>query len=1033
MDKILTSKENYIKIKEYIPEIPGSKKQERKKQQCNDSIPTFEKREKDIQECIRGIPNSEEQDRLIQEYILRIPPSAEQTRQIQECEHAIRTSPEQERQVKECEHANLSVEELRQETRELIPIEGNSNIRQKKKKIQTFQTCIAGILASDEETNSRVNISEVFSNYSFLNLTSVAQFRISEYVKRLNFSHNYLKAITKLNFRRCCSLEILDLSYNLINNIERGAFQDLLNLTFLDLSFNRKLQTFPELPPALKVLKIHGTSITSIQGQMLKDLTGLSLTDTALVNIGGTEKLKHLHIHIDSQDKPKFNGRGLYTSKSARNLIHPGHLNSLKISQEYTSDKLFSPKVLSTLSRLILLPVDNLHLEGVYHWMDIIRLLREIPCSSFSNITLSGVFRWFPNCNCDGCKLDYKLCSNVSDGHKNVSNQAISIRLREQPEDAYPDEGNIMNSLFLLHLSTVLTKYNHDLIRLSWGTKFIDMCSSVENSVLDLSSGKISNYSSWNQELPLPKCRSLDAVTDFKIFNNNLKIDLLSLMSIVNVMENISRMDASHNRIYLSEGNHNIICGFKSNKLLFLNISNNPFNTLDKLCVPSSLEVLDLSFTNISKIFKEVFKFLPNLETLYLRGNHFIFQLKEYMRNSSIVDLPKFFVHDLPHLQNMKLSDNDIPSLPCFSSPLSYLDINNNQLQSLPTSKLPSDFGENMTDYNMISVLSEDFEQLSELESLFLSFNKISYLQPGCLPPSLLTLDISHNAITTITEETFSHLIHLEFLNIEGNSFFCNCDLFWFANNFVNRPLLEVKGWDKILCSFPQQKRGQQVKDHGLSLLHCTPVLQVAIAMAGAVILTLLITGLCWHYDGPWYVKMGWYWCMAKRRVYEKRPENKQYDAFVSYSEEDADWVKACMVRQLESEGFQICYHERDFKPGHPILGNIFNCIENSHKVIFVLSTSFVTSCWCQYELYFAEHRILNANEDSLIMVVLEELPPHTVPLKFSKLRKLLNRKTYLKWSPEEHKQTIFWHQLTTVLKTTNKPIGYINPFSFRS
>uniref|UniRef100_A0A4W3GXG9 Toll-like receptor 1 n=1 Tax=Callorhinchus milii TaxID=7868 RepID=A0A4W3GXG9_CALMI len=892
----------------------------------------------------------------------------------------------------------------------------------------------------------------VFSNYSFLNLTSVAQFRISEYVKRLNFSHNYLKAITKLNFRRCCSLEILDLSYNLINNIERGAFQDLLNLTFLDLSFNRKLQTFPELPPALKVLKIHGTSITSIQGQMLKDLTGLSLTDTALVNIGGTEKLKHLHIHIDSQDKPKFNGRGLYTSKSARNLIHPGHLNSLKISQEYTSDKLFSPK----------------------------------------------------------------------------------------PEDAYPDEGNIMNSLFLLHLSTVLTKYNHDLIRLSWGTKFIDMCSSVENSVLDLSSGKISNYSSWNQELPLPKCRSLDAVTDFKIFNNNLKIDLLSLMSIVNVMENISRMDASHNRIYLSEGNHNIICGFKSNKLLFLNISNNPFNTLDKLCVPSSLEVLDLSFTNISKIFKEVFKFLPNLETLYLRGNHFIFQLKECvgfsdiycafpscsqvtvdstisitmrsyvnttknpiislpkkikhldMRNSSIVDLPKFFVHDLPHLQNMKLSDNDIPSLPCFSSPLSYLDINNNQLQSLPTclknlfnltvlriqnnnmdyidvkslpltleqidlsgnkiAKLPSDFGENMTElislnisrnliikldhknlprriveldasYNMISVLSEDFEQLSELESLFLSFNKISYLQPGCLPPSLLTLDISHNAITTITEETFSHLIHLEFLNIEGNSFFCNCDLFWFANNFVNRPLLEVKGWDKILCSFPQQKRGQQVKDHGLSLLHCTPVLQVAIAMAGAVILTLLITGLCWHYDGPWYVKMGWYWCMAKRRVYEKRPENKQYDAFVSYSEEDADWVKACMVRQLESEGFQICYHERDFKPGHPILGNIFNCIENSHKVIFVLSTSFVTSCWCQYELYFAEHRILNANEDSLIMVVLEELPPHTVPLKFSKLRKLLNRKTYLKWSPEEHKQTIFWHQLTTVLKTTNKPI----------
>ncbi|XP_034967107.2 toll-like receptor 6 [Zootoca vivipara] len=101
--------------------------------------------------------------------------------------------------------------------------------------------------------------------------------------------------------------------------------------------------------------------------------------------------------------------------------------------------------------------------------------------------------------------------------------------------------------------------------------------------------------------------------------------------------------------------------------------------------------------------------------------------------------------------------------------------------------------------------------------------------------------------------------------------------------------------------------------------------------------------------------------------------------------------------------------------PGHPVVGNIFHCIENSHKVLFVLSPSFVNSRWCQYELFFAEHQVLSKNEDSLIMVVLEDLPPNSI---------LQKRKTYLKWSPEEHKQKLFWSQLTAVLKTTNEPMA---------
>ncbi|XP_025930174.1 toll-like receptor 2 [Apteryx rowi] len=281
------------------------------------------------------------------------------------------------------------------------------------------------------------------------------------------------------------------------------------------------------------------------------------------------------------------------------------------------------------------------------------------------------------------------------------------------------------------------------------------------------------------------------------------------------------------------------------------------------------------------------------------------------------------------------------------------------------------------------------------------------------------SIDASYNKITinNIDVEAICHFPfhNLFFLNISNNPM-NNLDTVCLPST------IKINGRENLRCSFPPDRRGSLVESSNLTLLRCSLGIQMAITACVAILIVLLLTGLCWHFDGVWYLRMGWYWCMAKRKQYEKRPENKPYDAFISYSEHDANWTKENLLEKLETKGFKICYHERDFKPGHPVLGNIFYCIENSHKVLFVLSPSFVNSCWCQYELYFAEHRVLNENQDSLIMIVLEDLPFNSVPQKFSKLRKLLKRKTYLKWSPEQHKQKVFWHQLTAVLKTTNEP-----------
>ncbi|RLW07013.1 hypothetical protein DV515_00004265 [Chloebia gouldiae] len=821
-------------------------------------------------------------------------------------------------------------------------------------------------------------------NYSYSNLSSVSEAQAPKTARALNFSHNAIEKITKGDLEGFDWLEFLDFSYNQIRAVEPGVFQSLLSLVSVDLSHNDEKLLLSDLPPHLK-LSPAGKALRSLQ------LSGRS------------------------------SGAALQPSASAEEPSHSGVLSLLQI---------LSPRLRRSTGNLLRRGERN-----------ITALPTATPEPTLCGTPINGTL-------------------NLS--HSNLTQDELVLKLDE------------------------------------------DLCQAQLRRILELD-----------------------------ISHNNVEMDLLSLFSLFFPMENTLSIDASSNKLTINILNPESFCNFPSHQLLFLNISNNPINSLDRLCLPSSIKEIDLSFTNISQIPLDFAKKLFNLEKMYVQGNHFIYtvfsesgntlptcvpppgtvhlnalslvrntagtpieslpeKVKHLgMSNCSIVELPEWFADTVEELLFLDLSSNHISVLPNFPPSLQHLDISsndikvissslkslsnlkifriqNNKIMSIHTEFFPSalkkcDFSKNKvkvlsltsalenlehlnisgnlitrlepaghlpaltsldSSHNLIPELPDGFgESLPGLKYFNLSGNKISFLQRGSLPVSLVELDISDNAITTIVEATFGPLTSLRLLTVQGDHFFCTCDLYWFVNVYLHEPQLEIRGREAMRCSFPSERRGSPVGSSRLTLLRCSLGVQLAVTAGAASLAMLALTALCWRLDGPWYIRMGWYWCMAKRKQYEKRPENKLFDAFISYSEHDADWTKENLLKTLENDGFRICYHERDFKPGHPVLGNIFYCIENSHKVLFVLSPSFVNSCWCQYELYFAEHRVLNENLDSLIMIVLEDLPSHSVPQKFSKLRKLLRRKTYLKWSPEEHKQKMFWHQLKAVLKTTNEPL----------
>ncbi|XP_044049239.1 uncharacterized protein LOC122874850 [Siniperca chuatsi] len=138
-----------------------------------------------------------------------------------------------------------------------------------------------------------------------------------------------------------------------------------------------------------------------------------------------------------------------------------------------------------------------------------------------------------------------------------------------------------------------------------------------------------------------------------------------------------------------------------------------------------------------------------------------------------------------------------------------------------------------------------------------------------------------------------------------------------------------------------------------------------------------------------------------------KLRDGECYHVFISYSSTDYQWTHS-LINQLESCSLQICYHDRDFIPGRTVLENMSDCIQESQKVLLVLSPEFVRSRWCLLEANMSLFR--DCLERKPIVPVLLE-PGVSVPLHICHL-------TYL-----EANDPNFMNKLLKVLCTPNQQL----------
>ncbi|XP_069711839.1 toll-like receptor 2 type-2 [Phaenicophaeus curvirostris] len=398
----------------------------------------------------------------------------------------------------------------------------------------------------------------------------------------------------------------------------------------------------------------------------------------------------------------------------------------------------------------------------------------------------------------------------------------------------------------------------------------------------------------------------------------------------------------------------------------------------------------------------------PSLQTLNLSQNS-LSDLE--MTGKSLSHLGKLILLDIS--QN---NFGEIPDVCEWPKNLKHLNLSSTQISKLTTC-IP-------TTLEVLDVsannLGEFGLQLPFLRELYLAKNQLKTLPDAAPIPNLVAMSISRNKLNSLSREEFESFKKMELLDASDNNFICSCDFLSFLQHEARIEQMLV-GWpDKYICDSPLAVRGAQVGAVHLSLMECHRTLMVSLMCTLVFLVILILVAVGYKYHAVWYLRMTWAWLQAKRKPKRAPAKDICYDAFVSYSENDSDWVENIMVRELEQAcpPFRLCLHKRDFVPGKWIVDNIIDSIEKSHKTLFVLSEHFVHSEWCKYELDFSHFRLFDENNDSAILVLLEPIQSETIPKRFCKLRKIMNTKTYLEWPPGEEQQAMFWFNLKIALKS---------------
>ncbi|XP_078344803.1 toll-like receptor 6 [Oculina patagonica] len=304
------------------------------------------------------------------------------------------------------------------------------------------------------------------------------------------------------------------------------------------------------------------------------------------------------------------------------------------------------------------------------------------------------------------------------------------------------------------------------------------------------------------------------------------------------------------------------------------------------------------------------------------------------------------------------------PKVPCGRIELNLQD---NDIREIP----PYPYMENVTalylTQNKIQVLNDStVQKFTRIKILFIDSNKLTDLPRNIEKVNFTTLVLHHNF------------------------FKCDCKTKW-MKNWLRRKESQILNIENVLCNSEGSAQGksiytlpddefvckQNVEDKSPQSITKDKTFRIiALTLGSSLVLTIIAFILVYKFRGEikvfMYTHFNWH---PFDRIDDLDP-SKTYDAFVSFSGNDYQWVVNTLQERLENHDppYKLCIHQRDFLVGAPIQENILNSVDQSKRMLMVLSRDFLRSEWCLLEFRAAHRKVLEERMNYLIIILFDDV-----------------------------------------------------------
>ena len=305
--------------------------------------------------------------------------------------------------------------------------------------------------------------------------------------------------------------------------------------------------------------------------------------------------------------------------------------------------------------------------------------------------------------------------------------------------------------------------------------------------------------------------------------------------------------------------------------------------------------------------------------------------------------------------------------------------------------KFPSIMPQGIIELNLINNEIKDipaYSFLTNVTVLKLTNNKIDQLQASVLQKLQImeVLLIDSNKLTSLPREIES--MNFTELSLDQNWFKCDCTTKWMKQWLLNNRD-HVRNIEKVLCN-SGNTFGQAIYSLPNNNFICymtteRPISEeenefpetIMASFLGGLLLTILIlAALLYKYHREVKVFMFTHFNWHPFDRIDDSDPSKIYDALLSYSKDDLPWVVDTLLKGLETQDppYKICFHHRDFLVGAAIEENILKSVDQSKRMLMVLSPSFARSEWCLLEFRAAHRKVLEDRMNYLIIILFDDV-----------------------------------------------------------